>query len=417
MKSAHWSKAFQSWEPCSVSLEQTQERLKHLVSSGRVHPLLPLAEASVLPSRERFENVGAALVEALRSLLPVAVRTELMRAVPELAEVMEWELRTGAGLGATRLDVVCPHEAPAEFQLLEVQAGDPSAMGYHDELALVFGQPPTLMASHRRAFEALTSGRRIAFLAAHGAIFESDHRLLAEHFGQNGWQARVVDPRDLRFDGHHLLALGEVVDAVFRDALDDLFVGDFLAGGLALISAVRSGSVALLNPFCAALGDDKSLLEPLSTPERWNSELAALLRAHVPCTRVLRERKVDWQGREVDLAQFLRTAQEHAVLKPIDGYGGIDVTVGAFCSSAHWDKALEIALQKPGSFIAQHYCPLPRTPVHFFQGREPEEAFVVHSLWFHPGLVGAFTRASVAPVVNVHLGASLAPVFFEPSFS
>jgi hypothetical protein len=45
------------------------------------------------------------------------------------------------------------------------------------------------------------------------------------------------------------------------------------------------------------------------------------------------------------------------------------------------------------------------------------EAFVVHSLWFHPYLAGAFSRASTLPVVNVHQGGGLAPVFFRPPFS
>lgn len=401
----------------------TLARLQDLVRSGRVHPLRPLAAPSTLPHRDLFAAAGESVLKALSSLLPHASLTAPLDDPPGLREVVQRELAEGRSLGFTRLDVVCPHDAPGAFQLLEVQAGDPSAMGWHDELAVAFGEPQSLMPSHRRALEALTPGRRIAFVVAKDSIVESDHRLLAEHYAQHGWRSTVVDPRELSFDGRALLARGEPVDAVFRDAFEELFTGEFAPGGAALIAAARAEAVVVMNPFAAALADDKALLEPLSTPGRWNPGLAEVLRAHVPCTRVVRERRVDWEGREVDLLDFLRTAREQAVLKPVDGYGGFGITVGAFATAAAWDTALEEALRKPGRFVAQRYHPLPKEQVELLDG-STQEAFVVHSLWFHPpllgrsapGLTGAFSRASLQPVVNVHQGGGLAPVFFRPPF-
>ena len=391
-------------------------RLEALVRSGRVHPLRPLAEPSTLPHRDRFAAAGSAILRAVSSLLPHVQPTELMKETPGLAEVIKRELAQGRRLGFTRLDVVCPLEAPERFHLLEVQAGDPSAMGWHDELAEVFAETPTLMPSHRRTLEALTPGRRIAFVVAKASIVESDHRLLAEHYARNGWAAVVVDPRELRFDGAQLRARGEVVDAVFRDALEELFEGEFTPGGLALLAAVRAEAVVVMNPFCAALADDKALLETLSTPSRWSDELARALAAHVPCTRVVRERRVDWEGSDVDLPDFLRRNREQLVLKPVDGYGGFGITVGPFASASAWDTALAEALRKPNRYVAQRYRPLPRQAVPLMEG-PADEGFVVHSLWFHPALVGAFSRASLQPVVNVHQGGGLAPVFFKPPFS
>lgn len=390
-------------------------RLQALVRSGKVHPLRPLAAPCSLPASEVFAQAGATVVRALASLLPHAAPTQLMIDTPGLVEVMQRELTSGRALGFTRLDVVCPAEAPTRFQLLEVQAGDPSAMGWHDALAEVFDEKPTLMPAHRLALEALTAGRRIAFVVAKDSIVESDHRLLAEHYSRHGWSATVVDPRDLRFDGSHLLARGEAVDAVFRDALDELFTGEFLPGGIALLAAAKADAVVVMNPFCAALGDDKALLEPLSMP-RWSGELASVLRAHVPCTRVVRERRVDWEGREVDLPDFLRGAREQVVLKPADGYGGFGITVGPFVTTGEWDAALDDALRKPGRYVAQRYHRLPRDQVSMLD-LPSQEAFVVHSLWFQPHLTGAYARASPLPVVNVHQGGGLGPVFFRPSFS
>lgn len=392
-------------------------RLEQLVRMGRVHPLRPLGAPGALPHRDRFAQRGAVLLRALRSLLPHAPTTPLIRGVAGLEALMHRELAEGPGLGFTRLDVVCPAEAPEAFQLLEFQAGDPSAMGWHDALADAFDAPPTLMPSHRQVFEALTGGRRIAFVVVKDSIVESDHRLLAEHYAAHGWQACVVDPRELAFDGTHLRARGEVVDAVFRDALDELFAGDFAPGGRALLAATQARAVVTMNPFAAALGDDKALLEPLSTASRWSRELNEVLQAHVPCTRVVRERRVDWEGRDVDLVDFLREAKDQLVLKPVDGYGGFGVTVGPFATRLAWDAALAGALQHPGGFVAQRYHPLPQQEVTLLDGT-PQSSLVVHSLWFHPSdqLVGAFLRASRDPVVNVHQGGGLTPVFFRPPF-
>ncbi len=396
-------------------------RLDALVRSGRVHPLRPLAAPMTLPHRDVFARVGATLMQAVTSLLPEALAAQPahLAGFPGLFELMQLELARGRGLGFTRLDVVCPADAPEHFQLLEVQAGDPSAMGWHDALAEVFDEPPALMPSHRRALEALTPGRRIAFVVLKDSIVESDHRLLAAHYAQHGWESACVDPSELHFDGTRLLARGRPVDAVFRDALDELLLGPSTAGGAALFAAVRADAVTLMNPFVAALADDKSLLEALSTPARWSPDLAPVLAAHVPCTRLVRDRWAEWEGARVDLVPFVRASREQLVLKPIDGYGGFGIVIGPFSTAPEWEAALATALASPDRYVVQRYHPLPKAAVSLFEDGHatgPHDAWVVHSLWFHPQLAGAFCRASAHPVVNVHQGGGLAPVFFRPPF-
>lgn len=384
-------------------------KVSALEASGALRPLRPLAGAWALSHREHFAHAGGVILAAVETLLDEA----LARAPAVLREVTRLERQRGLGLGFTRLDVVLPEGAPEAFSVLEVQAGDPSAMGWSDALAEALGGAATLMPSHRRRFEALTPGRRIAFVVPEGSIVESDHRLLAGHYAAHGWQATCVDPRALAFAGGQLSAAGAPVDAVFRDAWDELFLPRAEGGGEALVSAVAAGAVAMLNPFVATLADDKGWLEALSTPSRWPTETARVLATHVPCTRLVRERRVDWEGRQVDFPRHLEQQQEWLVLKPADGYGGADVTVGPTVTAAQWRTALERALGAPDTFVAQRHCPLPRQPVFVLDEPEPRLANVVHSLWFHPELAGAFVRASDGPVVNVHRGGGLGPVFFE----
>jgi hypothetical protein len=282
-------------------------------------------------------------------------------------------------------------------------------MGWHGALAETMGEAPTLMQAHRLAFEARTPSRSIAFSVQRGSIVESDHQLLAEHYRAHGWTALVVDPSELTFDGTTMRARGAAVGCVFRDAMDELMA---TPGGPALKAAVEVNAVTLMNPFCSAAADDKALLEPLSTFGRWDAQTARVLKAHVPCTRIVRERRCDWEGAEVDLSAHLRAHREELVLKPVDGYGGIGITLGAFVSPARWDEAVAQALARPGGFVTQRYHALPQLQLQTLEG--PRRGYVVHSLWFCPALAGAFLRGCEAPVVNVHQGGGLAPVFFKP---
>ena len=369
------------------------DALVELVARGRVRPMRPIASVEWLTHHAELERAGQAILSAL----------------PLPAERGEGR-GEGQTLGFTRLDVAFPSTDPTTFQLLEVQAGDPSAMGWHDALADALGGHATLMPSHRRVFESLTRGRRIAFCVLDGSIVESDHELLREHYAAHGWDAVRVDPKELSWNGAQLLARGKPVDALFRDALDELFdLPSSKAGGEALRHALAGKAVVVLNPLEAARADDKALLEPLSDA----------LPALVPWTRVVTEREVEWEGRVRSLRDVLETAADQLVLKPVDGYGGFGITLGAFVDQPTWRAAVADAFAAPGRFVVQRYTPLPRQTVPLLDGREVRtvDAWVVHSLWFHPEpgtqrfqLVGAFRRASTHPVVNVHQGGGLGVV-------
>lgn len=398
------------------------ERVLALKARG----LRPLPEAWPFPPEvaPAFDEAGRVILEAVDSLLEELAATPhgAMVTFPELAEAARVDLTQGRRLGFTRLDVVCPTDDPTNFSLLEVQAGDPSAMGWHDALLEAHGRDSSrgLMVSHRHTFERLCPGRRIAFVVVDGSLIHSDQELLTEHYRAHGWQAQCVDPRALSFEGGQLRAHGQVVDAVFRDALDELRLEPWRAGGDALLQAHRAGAVVVMNSFAAGLADDKSLLEALSTPARWSGKTLKFLNKHVPMTRIVRAGPMRWGELEVnDFEAFAQQRQCELVLKPVDGYGGFNVTVGVDVSASDWAAAVRRARAAPGQYVAQAYVPLPRGELAIFDGPNSslsrQQANVVHSLWFHPhrGFVGAFVRASTGLVVNVHQGGGLAPVLID----
>lgn len=376
--------------------------------SNQVAPLVPLATPWVFGAgvREALEEPVRVILRAVQRLLEAWARDELPLTVqglpaPLLAAAKR-ELSRGDGLGLTRLDVVCPEDAPHHFSLLEVQAGDPSGMGWHDALVSaarphVDGTTGALAGAVVDALEPRLTERRVAFVVKRGSVVESDHRLLAAHARAHGWQVVVADPSELEGGAEGVRVKGTPVRAVFRDAWDELG-----SGAEVLFAAHAAGTVHVWNPFAAALADDKSWLEALSTRAHWDAATWRVLAAHVPHSRVLTRARLD-------------APRASSVLKPCDGYGGHGVVVGPAVSDADWAKALEAALERP--HLVQRHVPLPAQPVTTFEGDDVVERRlqVVHSLWASgDALQGGFMRASADPVVNVHRGGGLAPVFFSP---
>lgn len=386
--------------------------LHALVQSGAVAPMKPLASAWEL--RAPIARAAEALVACVDVLLKRWVERApgpTLRLYPRLEPLARFDGEAGRRLFSTRLDVVCPPEAPEHFQLLEVQAGDPSAMGWVEQLLGALKLPRWNLAdSHRRAVERHTSARRIAFVVVNESIVESDHRALAAHYRAHGWSAVVCDPRKLNFDGETLRADGQPVEVVFRDAIDELFDAPWTSGGEALVAAQRAGRVLVLNPFTATVADDKAWLETLSTRDGWSEEQWELLSRHVPWTRRLTEAH----------AAHARANRSSLVLKPVDGYGGYGVVIGAETSEPGWNAAVDAALTGPKPCVVQRYVPLPRQGVWRLtsDGRaELASLRVVHSFFCHDGaFAGGFVRAAEGAVVNVHQGGGLGPLYLADGF-
>jgi hypothetical protein len=399
----------------------SHEAAAALFKSGAIAPARPLIAPFPFRWDERTTRGLGVLEAATNQLIERwADQDPALPKVPFDARALPNALadaRAGRRLLFTRFDVVCPADDPQAFSLLEVQAGDPSAMGWADLLCDAMKLPATLMPSHRRALEQRTAGRRIAFAIPDRALVRSDHLALAEHYQAHGWEAHVVDPAQFAFDGRLLTAGGHPVDAVFRDALDELLAPERLPGGEALLAAHAAGNVAVANPFSAAVADDKAWLESLSTEAGWDAATWNVLSRHVPCTRLVAERTVDWRGERVELLPFIRANRARLVLKPCEGYGGFGIVVGPFATPEQWNAAVLRALSGQ-RFVVQEFVPLPRHQLAWIdpQGAETSgEAFVVHSFWQHGGrFAGGYIRASTAPIVNVHQGGGLGVFQLEP---
>jgi uncharacterized circularly permuted ATP-grasp superfamily protein len=142
-------------------------------------------------------------------------------------------------------------------------------------------------------------------------------------------------------------------------------------------------------------------------------ELEAI-RNHVPWTRLVREEKSDYFGKEVDLVEYIKSNSNKLVLKPNDDYGGHGITIGWNSEPGAWETALEEALAN-GDYLVQERVPTAREvfPELTEDGQIEfaEQLVDLDPLLFNGKVRSAFTRLSATELANVSSGGGMVPTF------
>jgi len=332
----------------------------------------------------------------------------------------------------TRLDAFATPEA---FSFIELNAEAPAGIAYHDVLSRMFEGFGAMerLAEHLHfrplrvtgwLLQALLTtwnewGRgagkpRIAIVDWRDSPTIAEFRLLAESFKRSGYSTVVADPRDLEFRGGRLYAHGRRIDLVYRRVLfeDCLARPDDVA---ALVESVRERAVCMVNPFRAHLLHRKRLFAYLTdptTPVQFSDEQRAVLRAHIPWTRVLCDTKTQSpEGIEVDLLTFVRHNQGDLVIKPDDDYGGHGVCLGWSVNSTTWEETIERSARIP--HVVQKRVPVHSLGFPKMDGSGETETFLVDRdpYVFRGALGGFLTRLSAGELANVTAGGGMVPTF------
>ncbi|MCW8984095.1 MAG: circularly permuted type 2 ATP-grasp protein, partial [Thermoanaerobaculales bacterium] len=239
-------------------------------------------------------------------------------------------------------------------------------------------------------------------------------------FEERGVAAVVADPMQFELRGDTLYADGTAVNLIYRRAIireihekrEEPGVRDFL-------EAYRRGLVCVVNPFRAKVSGSKACLALLSDARfdrLFNDEQNAVRRAHVPWTRVLRDERVDFEGRSQDIFELARNSKDRFVIKPTSGYGGRDVMIGRETEPEAWDERLDHAAENPVEWTLQAYVEIPEEDFPVF---EPDLRFERRKVNLNPYLfggryAGSFVRLSTNSVINVSVGGGMAPAFVVP---
>jgi uncharacterized circularly permuted ATP-grasp superfamily protein len=334
---------------------------------------------------------------------------------------------------------------PLSLQFAEYNAESPAGAGYSQGLAGLFDAEP-VMAGFRQRFDARFARPVEALLEALVASYRewggtaspprmaivdwrevptySEFEILRDAFTALGVPTVICDPRDLVFSGaprSGLYANGERIDLVYRRVL----INDILARETecrALLDAYRTGTACVANSLRCKIPHKKAFFAVL-TDERYAGLFSAdereMIRRHVPWTALVEERRVDVDGRSVDLIPHLRAQRDQFVVKPNDEYGGTGVTLGWETSQADWDAVIARALaERDRGWVAQRRIAIRREvfPVCDDGAMTQREMLVDFAPYIFRGrLAGYLTRLSTSGLANVTSGGGQVPAFVVQS--
>lgn len=422
--------------------EQFYERLRaaKLTFGDRVH--CPFLRPFFLSpeDEQRVRSVAEKMAEFGERVANHAMKEASLLAQLHLREEELRLVRLGKPHGfastASRLDSFL---LPDALKFAEYNGESPAGSGYSETLAGVFRELP-LTHEFAKDYEMhsyplsakLLDALVLAYLDWGGTSKKpqmlitdwrevptwSEFEILKARFEKMGVAVELADPRDLQFDGKSLTAGGKKMDLVYRRVLMNDIVAR-PADSKALVDAVAANAVCMANHFRCKIPHVKAFFAVL-TDERndklFSFDERALIRKHVPWTRIVADHRTSHYGTAVELLDFIRRQRGNLVLKPSDEYGGSGVTLGWETSESDWDTVIEKAIASTeGCWIVQERIPIRR---EVFPWIEPTGSLTYRDMLvdfapylFRGKVCGFLTRLSATGLANVTSGGGQVPAF------
>ena len=336
----------------------------------------------------------------------------------------------------SRLDSFLTQSA---YSFVELNGESPAGIAYADAAYDIFSSLPVMkefgvdynvrpMYGRRFMLDVLLSsyeeylGRkperppRIAIIDLADVPTVKEFELFREFFQQSGYPSVICTPQELEFSNNRLSVNGQEIDIVYKRLLVNEYL-PIMREYPALLDAYRAGAICMVNSFRSKLIHKKALFAVLTDPRHASlfspNELEAI-RAHVPWTRMVRDKESDYFGRSINLLEFIRENNERLVLKPNDDYGGHGITIGWNADESGWNDAIKDALAN-GDYLVQERVPTAREtfPALTDDGRVEfaEQLVDLDPLLFNGKVGSAFTRLSFTELANVSSGGGMVPTY------
>jgi hypothetical protein len=321
------------------------------------------------------------------------------------------------------------------YQFVELNAECPAGIAYQDVAAEIFLELPvmrefrrshevTAMYCRRHLLDSLlkiysavrpqADAPNIAIVDYRGLPTQREFELFKEFFESRGFATTIADPRDLELKQGKLYHQDFRIDLVYRRVLTTELL-EKIDECRALVDSYRARAAVFVNSFRTKYVHKKMLFGILTDErhEHYFSEVEReAIRAHVPWTRRVEDARTTYQGRQIDLLDFVRENRNRLVLKPNDDYGGHGIHIGWEEDERDWDRAIEEALK--GDYLVQERVATGREVFPYVNEKEGgvemlEQLVDLDPLLFFGKVEGAFTRLSSSSLANVTSGAGMVP--------
>ena len=235
-------------------------------------------------------------------------------------------------------------------------------------------------------------------------------------FCRAGLAAVHGDPRELELKNGRYFLRGVQVGFAYRDFSFEDAGGP---GNRRLKAFAQFWDEGRAAPGLGADFDQKGILECFTSPafsSLFSRSEARRLKAHVPWTRVLGERRSEsLEGRRVDLPAYTLKNRERLVLKPSWSSGGDGILIGWKATDARWRRAVDKALKVPGSWAVQEYIDVPRRSTTYLRDGiiQRKDCSSTLGVFFDGENCAYHARVSTKDIVNVAQGGAMSAVYIE----
>ncbi len=426
----------------AASQEQMDSQMRQRGLFFGERPLTSVLRPRFL-THDQYNYLRRSIRPILRSFRKISEAAVADPVFAEQFDLYDWEkelIQVNPGYGEhtplTRLDAFFVTENN-ELKFTEYNAEVPAASAYNDVLTTVFNGMPVmgeflrhyvvrpLPTRHSVMHVLLDAFRqwggsnekpRIGILDWSEVPTYSEFELFEEYFKSQGVECRIVDPRNVVYKNGRLTDGDYHITLIYKRVLITELIE---RGGMdhPVVQAVRNGDVCMVNPFRCKILYKKMSLAVLSDERNahmFNEDEMRVIKAHIPWTRRVEERKTMYGGLPIDLIPFIHKYQNQLVLKPNDDYGGHGIVLGWQTNSSGWEQAVQNALEN--SYIVQERVVIPEEPYpSLVNGRLQiyDRMYDTAPFIFHGDYVdGCLTRLSTDPLLNVTAGGgSSVPTF------
>ncbi|MDW7670074.1 MAG: glutathionylspermidine synthase family protein [Bacillota bacterium] len=226
-------------------------------------------------------------------------------------------------------------------------------------------------------------------------------------FLRAGCACLIVDARDLKIKGGHLMAGEIVIDAVYRRLVTWELVEN-QKELKPLIQAILDDIACVVGPVRSQIPHNKqffAILHDENTAHFLSQEERNFVKRHVPFTARLEEgdslRWLDWLENK-----------DRLIIKPTDRYASYGVYAGRDHEIIEWEQKLRTAAAQ--SYLIQEYCQVPRMPMAVVtkDGATFESFYYLIGCFVYNGIFqGPYIRAGRHSIIG-----SVVECFTVPAF-
>jgi hypothetical protein len=249
-------------------------------------------------------------------------------------------------------------EGGSNLKFLELNTDGTSGMAYIEELERLYlslFHPEKVAPCHFKekiletlltcyqGFASKKTGKpRIAIVDWEDVSTRSEQEYLRKFFNDEGYEAILADPRSLTYDGRHLRHKDFQIDLIYRRVV----TGEYMARlneVEAMTQAYMDQNVCVAGSFRSQIGFDKRIFEILSSEEYdafFTPAENDLRKRHIPWTRVLKARTVQYKGQKLSIPEDLTALRHEFVIKPPDLNRGQGVIIGDEVTSDIWEQKI-----------------------------------------------------------------------------